>query len=162
MVVVVMGVTGAGKTTVGTALAAALGWKFLDADTLHPPANVAKMRAGVPLTDADRAPWLDAVRAAIARALDRRESVVVACSALTDRYRERLGAGTRGIRLVHLDVPQHVAAARAAARPGHFAGAALVPSQFAVLEPPPPNALVVDGTAPPDSIIANVRQAFGV
>jgi gluconokinase len=162
MVVIVMGVTGAGKTTVGTALAAELMWRFVEGDLLHPPANVAKMRAGVALTDADRAPWLAAVHAIVSRATDRREHLVVACSALRERYREALRGNLRDVRFVLLKVPEDVAAARAAGRAGHFAGPELVPSQFAALEAPSTEALTVDATLPPDRIVAVIRAAFGL
>ncbi|HEY6894317.1 MAG TPA: gluconokinase, partial [Rhodanobacteraceae bacterium] len=151
MVIVVMGVTGAGKTTIGSALAGTLGWRFVDGDDLHPSANVAKMRAGVPLTDADRAPWLAAIEAVIARAIERREHLVIACSALKQHYREILRDGRHGVRFVYLDVTPAVAVARASHRTGHFAGPALVASQFAALEPPA-DAFVVDGTSAPEHI----------
>lgn len=156
-----MGVAGAGKTTVGTALAAALGCRFLDGDTLHPPSNIAKMRAGVPLTDVDREPWLRAIGAAIDRALDRRESLVIACSALKERYRDALRADRRGVRFVQLNVSEETARARVAGRSDHFAGAALVPSQFAALEPPQ-HALVLNAADSPERLVAAIRDAFGV
>jgi gluconokinase len=162
MVIIVMGVTGAGKTTVGTALAAALGWRFVEGDQLHPPANVAKMHAGTPLSDADRAPWLAAVHAIVAHAIDRREHLVVACSALKERYRVALRGELWNVRFVLLKVPQDVAMARVAERKGHFAGPDLVPSQFAALEDPAVDALTVDGTLPPDRIVPVIRDAFGV
>ncbi|MFM8292103.1 MAG: gluconokinase, partial [Planctomycetia bacterium] len=101
--VVVMGVCGAGKTEVGRRLAAALGWEFRDADEFHPPANVAKMRAGTPLDDADRRPWLDALAGLLARAVDEHNGTVLACSALARRYRERLRLPHLRILLVHFD-----------------------------------------------------------
>lgn len=156
-----MGVTGAGKTTVGRALAATLGWRFVDADDLHPSGNVAKMRAGIPLTDADRMPWLGAIDALVFRAIDRREHLVIACSALKERYRDDLRKGRHGVRFVHLDVAPDVAVARASHRTGHFAGPALVASQFAALEPPA-DAVVVDGTSAPEQIVAAIRREFGV
>jgi gluconokinase len=163
MVIVVMGVTGAGKTTVGSSLAAASGWRFVDADTLHPAANVEKMRAGVPLTEADRAPWLAAVHAVVARAIERREPLVVACSALARRYRIAIAADLRGVRFVYLRVPETIAASRTAQRRGHFAPAAIVAAQFTTLEEPTPaDALVVDGTQPPEQIVAAVQTDFGL
>jgi gluconokinase len=161
VVVIVMGVSGAGKTTVGTALASALDWRFVEGDQLHPAANKAKMHAGVPLTEADRAPWLAALHAMIVHAVDRRENLVMACSALTDRYRGVLRGDCRGIRFVYLKVGQGVAAARSAARAGHFAGPALVPSQFATLEEPD-DALTIDATLAPDRIVAAVRRDLGL
>ena len=161
MVVVVMGVSGAGKTTVGAALAATLTWGFVEGDRLHPAANTNKMRAGVALTEQDRAPWLAALHAVVERAVERRESMVIACSALKSRYRDVLHGGCRGVRFVYLKVPQGDAVARSAARVGHFAGPALVPSQFAALEEPA-EALTIDGTLPPERIVEAIREAFGM
>jgi carbohydrate kinase (thermoresistant glucokinase family) len=125
-----MGVSGAGKTTVAGLLAAHLGCVFLDADDLHPAANLAKMRAGVPLTDADRAPWLDNV----ARWIDANPSSVVACSALRRRYRTRLRAARTPLWFVHLNPPPDVLRDRVRDRVGHFMPAALLPDQLATLE----------------------------
>lgn len=161
MVIIVMGVTGSGKTTIGTALAAELGWRFVEGDQLHPPSNVTKMHSGIPLTDADRAPWLAAVHAVVARATDRREHLVVACSALKERYREVLRGDLRTVRFVLLNLTEDVAVARVAERQGHFAGPELVPSQFAALENPTVDALTVDATLPPDRIVHIIRDAFG-
>jgi gluconokinase len=161
MVVVIMGVSGAGKTTIGTLLAATLDWRFVDGDLLHPPANTEKMRAGVPLTEQDRAPWLAALHEVIARTVDRRESMVIACSALTARYRDALRGECRGVRFVYLKVLQGVAVERSARRSGHFAGPALVPSQFTILEEPE-DALTVDGALPAEEIVAEVRDEFGI
>lgn len=161
MVIVVMGVTGAGKTTVGSTLAGTLGWRFVDADDLHPAANIAKMAAGVPLTDADRAPWLSALAALIERAIDRREHLVIACSALKERYRAALRAHCRSVRFVYLQVAPEVASSRAGHRGGHFAGASLVATQFETLEPPA-DALVLDGTIEPEHLVAAIRTEFGI
>jgi gluconokinase len=161
MVVVVMGVSGAGKTTVGTRLAAALGWRFVDGDLLHPAANKEKMRAGLALTEQDRAPWLAALHEIVAGAVDHRESMVIACSALKAHYRDALRGECRGIRFVYLKVLQGVAAERSAARIGHFAGPALVPTQFAILEEPA-DALIIDGALPTEQIVAEIREAFGI
>ena len=163
MIIVVMGVTGAGKTTVGSALAAALDWRFVDGDTLHPAANVERMRAGISLTDADREPWLAALHALIVQAAGRRDSLVLACSALKERYRVALAGDGRGIRFVYLKLPERVAAARAAHRPGHFASPAIVPGQFAALEEPSAaDALIVDATAPPERLVAEIRAELGL
>jgi gluconokinase len=113
-----MGVSGAGKTEVGRRLAAALGWTFRDADDFHPAANVAKMRSGVPLTDDDRRPWLDALAVALREAVDGGGDVVLACSALARRYRDRLGLPHPLIRLVHLDDPSGVVKKRVEGRGG--------------------------------------------
>lgn len=154
--VIVMGVSGAGKTTIGQALARRLSWPFLDADDLHSAANVAKMKRGEPLTDADRGPWLDAVQAHIADALGRSTSIVVACSALRHAYRDHLAGGDTRVLFVHLDAPHDVLAARLASRRGHFAAPSLLDSQLASLEPPGDDAVVVDATRPPDEIVAGI------
>src|SRR5947209_887941 len=121
-----MGAAGAGKSTVGAALSRALGWRFVEGDDYHSAGNIAKMRSGVPLTDADRAPWLAAVHAVIAAAIDRRESLVVACSALQERYRNALRAGRRHVRFVYLKADEATLRERLIVRTGHFAGPALV------------------------------------
>jgi gluconokinase len=161
MVVIVMGVSGAGKTTVGTLLAATAGWRFVDGDLLHPPANTEKMRNGLALTEQDRVPWLAALHEIVARTVERRESVVIACSALKAHYRDLLRGDCPGVRFVYLKVAQGVAVERSAARVGHFAGPTLVPSQYATLEEPA-DALIVDGALPPEQIIAAIRDAFGI
>ena len=153
MRVVVMGVTGCGKTTVGRLVAQRLGAQFVDADDFHPPANVAKMRAGIPLDDADRRPWLDALNARLREAAARGESLVLACSALKAAYRERLREGIPGLRFVHLEGARDLIAGRLAARSGHYMNPALLDSQFATLEPPA-DALQVDIGAPPEQLAA--------
>jgi gluconokinase len=127
-----MGVSGAGKSTIGQALAQYLGWKFLDADDFHPPANIAKMAAAIALEDADRWPWLDAINAVL-----RRESkAVVACSALKQAYRERLTRGLAATRLVYLHGSPALIRQRLKQRRHRFMSAALLDSQLAALEPP--------------------------
>lgn len=162
MVIIVMGVAGAGKTTVGSALALALGWRFVDADDLHPAANVERMRRGEPLTDTDREPWLDAIRVVIADSLARGESQVIACSALKAAYRTRLVAGAAGVAFVYLQAPRAVLADRLARRTGHFAGPGLIDSQLATLEPPAENALVLDGSKRPAALVDEIRRALDV
>lgn len=137
--IVIMGVSGCGKSTVGAALGAALGIPYRDGDDLHPVANVEKMRAGVPLTDADRWPWLDRV----ADVLRDDAPVIVGCSALRRVYRDRIRAGAGGpVRFVHLVGSRDVIAARMAARTGHYMPPTLLESQFATLEPPGPDEAV--------------------
>jgi gluconokinase len=134
MRVVIMGVTGSGKTTVARAVAQSFGWEFADGDDLHPPSNVSKMAAGTPLTDQDRAPWLDAVGAWLAE----RDGAVIACSALKRAYRDSLRAAAPGTLFVHLAAPRDVLEERVARRlveSGHFAGPGLLASQFDALEP---------------------------
>jgi gluconokinase len=135
VIVVVMGVSGSGKSTVGAALAAALGWPMIDADDLHPPENVAKMAAGTPLTDEDRWPWLDRVVDALRDSTAGGGSVVLACSALKQRYRDRL-ARAGDVRFVHLRGEPGMIAARLATRRHRYMPATLLASQFAALEPP--------------------------
>jgi carbohydrate kinase (thermoresistant glucokinase family) len=153
-----MGVSGCGKSTVGLLLADRLGVPFLDADALHPAANVARMAAGVPLTDDDRRPWLDAVAAELAGASD---GVVVACSALRRRYRAVLRAGAPGTAFVHLAGTRALLADRVAARPGHFMPASLLDSQLATLEPLDvgERGLVLDVAEPP-AALAGTAEAW--
>jgi len=156
MIVVVMGVCGCGKTTVGEALAAATGWPFFDADGFHPPANVAKMAAGIPLTDLDRAPWLDRLAAEMGAIERAGGSAVLACSALKAAYRERL-AIAGDVRFVHLKGDRATIASRVAARTGHYMPAALVDSQFAALEPPA-DAIDIDVVLPVAEQVAAIRR----
>jgi gluconokinase len=156
MVVVVMGVSGSGKTTVGRALAARLGWPFEDADDLHPAANVEKMRHGIPLTDADREPWIRAVARTIDDRVERGRPLVLACSALRKHHRDamRAHAAARDLRFVFLAGSYALLDARLRARTGHFMPEALLRSQFDALETPDPSeALVVDVTPPVPAIV---------
>jgi len=159
--IVLMGVAGSGKTTVGTLLAQTLGWPFRDADDFHPAANVAKMAAGVALDDADRAPWLAAIRAFLARYLARGESSVVTCSALREPYRAVLRGDSGLVRFVFLKGEFAAIEERLRQRRGHFMKAPLLASQFEALEAPA-EALVVDAALPPDQIVRRIRQEFGV
>jgi len=137
--IVVMGVSGSGKTTIGRALALAHGLDFVDGDDLHPAANVAKMHAGTPLDDIDRAPWLDAVGATLADRVAHPAGIVVACSALKRTYRDRLRVASGGCRFLYLALPRETAVLRVGHRPGHFMPASLVANQFATLEVPGPD-----------------------
>jgi gluconokinase len=162
MVVVVMGVSGAGKTTVGALLAQDLGWQFFDADDFHPPANVAKMSRGEPLDETDRAGWLDRLAALLDRLLRERRSAVLACSALRASHRARLRGdhGDAEVRIVYLRADPDVLRARLEARQGHFMKATLLASQLATLEEPQ-NALVVDAAAPPARLVERIRAGLG-
>ena len=157
MIVVVMGVSGAGKTTVGMALAARSGWTFLDADDFHPPGNVAKMAAGTPLVDEDRWPWLDRLNSELREFEARGESAVLACSALKEAYRARLLNGVAQARLVFLRGDFELIRERAEARQHRFMPAVLLASQFETLEPPA-DALRVDAAlAVPQAVDAILR-----
>lgn len=158
MIIVVTGVAGAGKTTVGKRLARRLGWRYLEADAFHPPRNVRKMRGGEPLTEADRAPWLDAMAGAIREA---EEDVVVSCSCLERNHRERLRVTGRDVRFVHLGVDPETAKRRVEGRAGHFFGPALVESQFQALEPPD-RGVTVDAGRPPDAIVEEVVRRLSL
>lgn len=163
MIVILMGVTGSGKTTVGRRLAEALGWSFYDADDFHPPANVAMMRAGIPLTDKEREPWLAALAALIRDLLIAGQSAALACSALKAAYRARLTAAAEAnpdaVQFVYLRIPLAVAEQRLSERHAHFMPATLVPSQFATLEEPD-DAIVIDAQFAPDAIVAAIQQAL--
>ncbi len=161
MVVILIGVAGAGKTTIGRALAGELGWRFIDGDDWHTPAAVAKMRGGIALTDADRAPWLAALHGIIAAALDRREHLVLACSALHERYRVALRGTLPSVRFVYLRADEATLRRRLEDRAGHFTGARLLPSQLTELEEPA-DASAIDATLPPERILATIRDEFGL
>ena len=161
MVVLLMGVTGSGKTTVGEKLAAELGSTFSDADDFHPAANKAKMRAGIPLTDDDRWPWLLAVRQVIEQALRDNRGAIVACSALKAAYRDVLAGGLEPVRFVLLDGDPAVLKARLAQRRHEFMNPALLESQIDTLERPP-NAIVIDIELPLDEQVRRIRHALGV
>jgi gluconokinase len=136
MIVLVMGVSGSGKTTIGEALARELGWKYLDADDYHPMANIKKMAAGVPLEDPDRGPWLEKINGELLKFQERGKSVVVGCSALKQAYRERLAGGLREFKVVYLRGEFPLIQSRIAARKHRFMPPTLLKSQFETLEPP--------------------------
>ena len=161
LVVLLMGVAGTGKTTIGRKLAAALGWDFRDADEFHPAENVAKMSAGTPLTDADRAPWLAAIRAHIDTTLARGESAVVTCSALKESYRRILIANPAQVKLVHLTGDTALLRERLQQRTGHFMKPGMLQSQLDTLEPPK-DALTVDVAPAPDEIVGGIRRALSL
>jgi gluconokinase len=161
VIVVVMGVAGTGKTTVGQALAARLGWPFADADAYHSPAAVAKMARGEGLADADRAPWLGRLRALVEAHLADGRPLVLACSALRQAHRDALARPGEPVRFVWLDAPPETLADRLGTRTGHFAAAALLGSQLATLEPPE-DALRLDAREPPAHLVGVVVHALGL
>ena len=162
MVIVIMGVSGSGKTTVGEILAADLGWTFVEGDDYHPAENVAKMRGGTPLTDADRKPWLRAVRGRIDAACAAGENLVVACSALKDEYRDFLEQHDPAcVHYVYLHGSEELIRKRLEGRKGHFMNPALLHSQFVTLEEPG-GEITVDATPPPAVIVAAVRQKLNL
>jgi gluconokinase len=159
---IVMGVSGCGKSDIGRRLASALGARFIEGDRFHPPENVAKMSAGVPLGDADRQGWLAALRAEIVRAGEAGEEVVLACSALKRAYRDLLRGGTQGqVRFVHLHGERALIAQRMAARSGHFMPPALLDSQLSALEPLQPDeaGITLDLREPPERLVEQVLAA---
>jgi carbohydrate kinase (thermoresistant glucokinase family) len=157
--VVVMGVSGCGKTVVGGQLAQRLGALFIDADDLHPPANVEKMRVGVPLDDADRAPWLALLNMRLREAVAEGRSVVLACSALKQRYRDRLAEGLPCLRFVHLVGSRDLIAARQATRQHRYMPSSLLDSQFATLEAPA-DAIAIDVALPVDEVVETAARGL--
>jgi gluconokinase len=160
VIIVVMGVTGVGKTTVGTLLAQQLGWEFLDADDFHPEANLAKMRRGVPLNDEDRRPWLETLHAELTKRQGKGENVVLACSALKEDYRETLAAGLQ-LSFVYLKGDAALIAERLRERRGHFADDRILSGQFADLEEPD-DALVIDVGVTPQEIVSRIREKLEI
>ena len=154
-VLLVMGVAGSGKTTIGRGLAAALGVRFFDADDFHSPENIQKMARGEPLGDADRAPWLAALRDRIEAVLDARDCAVLACSALKQAYRQQLRVDAQRVPVVFLNGSPELICARLRERRGHFAHESLLGSQLAALEPPD-DALEVDIAAPPQEVVHTI------
>jgi gluconokinase len=163
LVLVLMGVSGSGKTTVGALLAGRLGAAFADADDFHSPANIAKMHAGIPLDDADRQPWLAAIAARIESWRAAHRPGLVTCSALKRTYRDIIKGGHEDVRLVYLKGEKSLIARRLAARHGHFMPAALLDSQFAALEEPAPDegVLTITIDKPPAVLVEEILQAIG-
>jgi len=160
VIIVVMGVTGSGKTTIGSLLAARLAWHFADADDFHSAANKEKMHKGIPLTDADRLPWLAAMREQIAKWVALKQNVVLACSALKQSYRQLLWDGPE-VKFVYLKGTYQLIAERLRARKGHFADEHILAGQFADLEEPG-DALVVDISASPEEIVDEICRRLGL
>jgi len=161
---VVMGVSGSGKSTIADKLAARLGWRFEDGDRFHPASNVAKMSAGHPLSDEDRRPWLQAIADEIDRVCQAGEHAVIACSALKRSYRDMLVHGRDDVRIVYLEGTQTLIAGRLAARKDHFMPAGLLDSQFRTLEPPAasenPVTVSIDGSV--DAIVDDIVHQLGL
>ena len=165
MNIIILGVAGSGKTTVGRELAARLGaeWRFVDADAFHPAANIEKMSRGLPLDDADRAPWLAALAAHLDACAARGEEVVLACSALKEAYRRQLARSRAATRFVFLKGDAATLDARLRGRRGHYMKATMLRSQLATLEEPAPDAaLVVDATLPPGEVVARILRGLGL
>jgi gluconokinase len=161
VIVILMGVTGCGKTTVGSLLAQDCGWKFHDADDFHPAENVAKMKRGAPLDDEDRWPWLARLNAFLLDSERQGKSLVLACSALKQLYRDRLVRGCAAARFVFLDGDIELIRARLAARQGHYMNPKLLDSQFAILERPQ-DALRLDAAASPDMLVQRMRKELAI
>lgn len=164
IVLLVMGVSGSGKSTVASLLAKRLGWVFVDGDTFHTPERIAKMKAGIGLDDTDRAPWLAAMADWIDARLESGDCAVMACSALKRAYRRALTRDRRAVRIVYLAGSRALIDARLAGRRGHFMPARLLDSQFAILEPPGPEegAIVVGIEAPPHTVVGKIMAALGL
>ncbi len=160
MIVIVMGVTGSGKTTEATLLAERLGWEFADADDFHSAANKAKMHAGIALTDADRQPWLESIHAHLLKVSVEKRSLVLACSALKENYRETLLDGVAA-RVVYLKGSYEQIRERLVHRKGHFADEHILAAQFADLQEPR-GAIVVDITPPPEQIVDEILRRLGL
>jgi gluconokinase len=160
MVIVLMGVTGSGKSTVGKLLARQLGWRFFDGDDFHPPDNIGKLRRGVALDEEDRKPWLRAIRECIKAMIDRRTNAVMACSALKHSHRRMLRVG-EGVVFVYLKADSGLVRERLKARAGHFMNPSLVQSQFDALEEPE-EALQIDASLPAREIVRRIRDQLAL
>lgn len=163
MIVIVMGVEGCGKTTIGQLLAKQMGWNFYDGDDYHPKTNIEKMSHNIPLTDEDRSSWLAALHKLISGLLEQGQSGVLACSALKRSYREELGADRKDVHMVYLKGSFELIKQRVLARQEHFMKASMLPSQFGTLEEPSPDeALIVDITPTPEEIVREIETRLGL
>jgi gluconokinase len=163
MFLILIGVSGSGKTVVGQALSALTGWSFLDADDYHPPANIAKMSRGEPLTDADRAPWLEILRTQIATRLERGEDAILACSALKKAYRQQLQVDPARVRFVYLKVSPELLQERLKQRSGHFMQSSMLTSQLGAFEEPDSHeVLTIEITADDDpaTLASTIQKRF--
>lgn len=161
MVILIMGVSGSGKTTIGQMLAAQLNWQFQDADDLHSPANIEKMHQGIPLTDADRRPWLQSLRALIDRSLDMNTNLILACSALKAEYRQDLDIGADLVKFVYLKGSIELIQQRLQQRKGHFMNPDLLKSQFADLQEPD-KAIVIEIDRSPAEIVHQIATELAL
>jgi gluconokinase len=161
MIIILMGVAGSGKTTVGRLLASELGWRFYEGDDFHPRANIDKMQRGIPLTDDDRWPWLQALKEVIDACLVQGTSAVMACSALKQTYRDYLMHGRDEVKLVYLKGSYDLLSQRLAQRQGHFMPKELLASQFATLEEPQ-QGLIVDAAITPEALVGLIRKGLQV
>ncbi|BAY26662.1 carbohydrate kinase [Calothrix sp. NIES-2100] len=161
MIIIIMGVSGSGKTTVGKLLADSLGWTFSDADAFHSPENVEKMRRGISLNDADRKPWLKDLQTAIKHWLQENTNVVLACSALKDSYRQFLVVDSDRIKLVYLKGTYDLIQKRLQERQNHYMTEILLKSQFDTLQEPL-NTIYIDIAQPPQAIVQNIRTVLGI
>lgn len=161
MIIILTGVSGSGKTTIGQLLSRELGWQFIDSDELHPLSNIEKMKNGIALTDEDRLPWLNTIRERIIELSKKNNSAIIACSALKRKYRQYLLSEINDIRLVYLKGTYEVIEKRLKTRKNHFFDATLLSSQFETLEEPR-NILTVDITNTPDKIVDMIRKKFSL
>ena len=156
---ILMGVSGSGKTTIGKSIASKLGWDFYDADDFHPPENIAKMETGIPLTDSDRAPWLASLHDMIESCLTRNRPGVLACSALKERYRQKLLEGNDDVQLIYLKGSYELIWSRMSARKDHYMKPDMLRSQFDALEEPI-DALTIDISQSADEIVQEILRHF--